>query len=46
VISFHALGAHRRQSPSAFIATAAIQRQEEIVAATANRQIHVVISLS
>jgi hypothetical protein len=32
--------------PSAFIATAAAQRQEEIIAAIANRQIHVVISLS
>jgi hypothetical protein len=32
--------------PSAFIATAATQRQEEIIAAIANRQIHVVISLS
>jgi hypothetical protein len=29
-----------------FIATAAKQRQEEIIAAIANRQVHVVISLS
>jgi hypothetical protein len=35
-----------RSQPSAFIATAATQRQEEIVAAIANRHNHVVIALS